>query len=169
MAALVSLGIAHARMAWDAINGRRPKLLDWATAGWFAVLGLLASTAATRTLDSYAAGLSNVALALIILLTIVIGRPFTEEYAREDVPREQWDSPVFKSITRTIAWAWFAALAVGAVSSLVPTDHDTTAEAITQWAVPIGAVVAAIKFTAWWPDEYDRRHPTLEAPAPSTT
>jgi hypothetical protein len=158
-AALVALGTCVVLMAWDATHGHRPKVLDWASAGWFAVVALLATTAETRTLDDYAAALSNLALAVIILVTIVVGRPFTEEYAREDVSREYWDSPTFKATTRTIAWVWFAALLVGAASSAVPTDHGSTAEAITQWGVPIVAVVLAIKFSAWWPDEYQRRHP----------
>jgi hypothetical protein len=40
-------------------------------------------------------------------LSILLGRPFTEDYAREHVPQELWNSPAFMKscYTTTAAWA----------------------------------------------------------------
>jgi hypothetical protein len=58
----------------------------------------------------------------------------------------------------SIAWVWFAALLVGTVSGFIHTDRGSGAETWTQWIIPIGAIVLAVRFTEWWPDEYQRRH-----------
>ena len=39
-------------------------------------------------------------------LSIVIGQPFTESYARDHVPRELWDSPSFIRASYTVTGAW---------------------------------------------------------------
>jgi len=49
-------------------------------------------------------------------------------------------------------------LLVGTVSGFIHTDRESGAETWTQWIIPIGAIVLAVKFTEWWPDEYQRRH-----------
>jgi hypothetical protein len=40
------------------------------------------------------------------LLSITIGQPFTEDYAREHVPPELWDSPGFIRSSYTVTRAW---------------------------------------------------------------
>lgn len=40
------------------------------------------------------------------LISIVIGQPFTESYAREHVPRESWNSPVFIRSCYTVTGIW---------------------------------------------------------------
>ncbi len=40
------------------------------------------------------------------LFSIVIGRPFTEEYARDHVPKELWDSPAFIRSSYTVTGTW---------------------------------------------------------------
>lgn len=40
------------------------------------------------------------------LLSILIGQPFTEDYAREHVPPELWDSPGFIRSSYTVTSAW---------------------------------------------------------------
>jgi hypothetical protein len=162
-AALVALVLAVGLQIWGFTHGREPKILDLASIGWFVIIEIVAFTASATDLAHYAQPASNAALTLIVLTTILIGRPFTEEYARETVPKEYWETETFKSTTRTIAWVWFLALLVGTASGFIRTHVGSDAETWTQWIIPIGAIVVAIKFTEWWPDEYQRRHPT-EAP-----
>jgi hypothetical protein len=40
------------------------------------------------------------------LVSILLGHPFTEDYAREHVPQELWDSPVFIRSCYTVTSAW---------------------------------------------------------------
>jgi hypothetical protein len=48
----------------------------------------------------------------IALVSLLVGRPFTLQYARESVPKEFWSSPLFLSTNRQITAAWTAAFAV---------------------------------------------------------
>ena len=164
-AALVALVLAVIIQLWGLTHGREPKILDLASILWFVIIEVVAFTASASDLGHYAQPASNAALTLIILVTILIGRPFTEEYARETVPREYWETEAFKSTTSTIAWVWFFALLVGTATSFIPTDLGSTAETWTQWIIPVGAIVLAVKFTEWWPAEYQRRHPVGTATA----
>jgi hypothetical protein len=46
----------------------------------------------------------------IVLVSIALGQPFTRQYAREEVPPELWESPIFPKSTAVIAWVWLGAL-----------------------------------------------------------
>jgi carotenoid cleavage dioxygenase len=50
---------------------------------------------------------SNGFLALFILYTILIQKPFTIEYAKESTPASKWNSTEFYKINNTISLAWF--------------------------------------------------------------
>jgi len=50
--------------------------------------------------------LASGTLFMATLVSIVIGQPFTESYAREHVPRELWDSPGFIRSCYTVTGAW---------------------------------------------------------------
>lgn len=162
-AALVALVLAVAIQLWGFLHGREPKILDLASIAWFVIIEIVAYTSSATDLAHYAQPASTGALTLIVLVTILIGRPFTEDYARDTVPEEYWETTTFKSTTRTIAWVWFFALLIGTATAFIRTDPHSSAETWTQWIIPIGAIVIAIKFTEWWPDEYQRRHP-VEVP-----
>jgi hypothetical protein len=90
-------------------------------------------------------------LLLVVLVSIAIGRPFTLQYAREQVPAEYWQSPVFIRTNYIITAAWALAFGVMVAADLVLIY-------LPQWPRHIGilatvaALVAAIKFTAWYPD-----------------
>jgi hypothetical protein len=167
-AALVALVLAVVIQLWGFLHGREPKILDLASIAWFVIIEVVAYTSSASDLGHYAQPASSAALTLIILFTILIGRPFTEEYARETVPKEYWETTAFKSTTRTIAWAWFFALLIGTATGFIRTRSGSDAETWTQWIIPIALIVIAVKFTEWWPDEYQRRHPSgADEPATS--
>jgi hypothetical protein len=50
--------------------------------------------------------LASGTLFMATLVSVVIGQPFTESYAREHVPRESWDSPGFIRSCYTVTGAW---------------------------------------------------------------
>jgi hypothetical protein len=53
---------------------------------------------------SHGAGVGLI-LGLIILILVPF-IPFTEQFARESVPRSQWTSPTFKKINLGLSAAW---------------------------------------------------------------
>jgi len=133
-----------------------PKLLDIAGIAFFGVLivvGIVASGDTLDWLERYAGELSNVAIFVIALLSVLVRRPFTLQYARETVPRDQWEAPLFLHINYVITWVWVAAFAVMAASGLVADGPlNDPGNVWLGWVIPIGAIVLAVRFTDWYPD-----------------
>jgi hypothetical protein len=95
-------------------------------------------------------------LLLIVLASLAIGRPFTLQFARETVPPEYWQTPLFLATNRRISAAWAVALAV-------MTGADAAAEyvdAIPLWidiAATVLAFVGALWFTLSYPTAVTRQ------------
>jgi hypothetical protein len=106
-------GAAVALIGSLAIAGRsiaagRPKLLELGAVLAFAGLTVVAFTVDGSTgawVARYARATAAALLALIALGSLLF-TPFTEQYARESVPREFWSSPRFKQINRQLTLMW---------------------------------------------------------------
>jgi hypothetical protein len=132
-----------------AIAKGRVHVLDGASLAYFA--GLAALVVATRPTDldhwaAYAQAGSHLVLMTVVCGSILIGRPFTEAYARETTPQEYWDSQDFHQTNMRISAAWGAAFVVGFVS-LVLAATTNTLPFLLRIAVPFGSLYAAYQFT----------------------
>lgn len=89
-------------------------------------------------------------LTLIVLVSIALRQPFTLQYARTADNREQWESPHFLRVNYVISAAWAVAFAIltlaDALMAYVPTLPHSTGIVLT-----VIALVAAMKFTSWYP------------------
>lgn len=103
-------------------------------------------------------------LALIVLFSLAIRRPFTLQYAKESVPEQFWTHPLFIRTNYIISavWAMNFLISAGcdAVAIYFPTVPVSALVALT-----IGAFVAAIWFSTWYP-AYVRRSLPRVAGAP---
>jgi hypothetical protein len=90
-------------------------------------------------------------LLAIVLVSIAIRRPFTLQYAREQVAAERWSNPLFVRTNYMISAAWGAAFAAMVVADilLVYVPQVPRAAGI---AVTVVALMAAVKFTARYPE-----------------
>ena len=81
-------------------------LILWAGVVFFAfalvMVVLLKNTWVIHHLGILASG----TLFMATMLSILIGQPFTESYAREHVPPELWNSPVFIRSCYTVTGVW---------------------------------------------------------------
>jgi hypothetical protein len=142
--------LAVALLLRDAISRRAVKILEIGTAVLFG--GLAAYAFAMGAAWSIAAVRLRVdgGLLLIVLVSMVVRRPFTLQYARETVARELWDSPVFVRTNYVITGVWAAAFAVMVAVDLamifMPNLPTRTAIVVT-----ILALYGAARFTAWYP------------------
>ena len=103
-----------------------PKILDLGTIVFFLVLviiGLFADRHALIGLERYSQAISSAALGLIVVASIVLGHPFTEQYAREGVPEEVWDTPGFRRTMVLMSGVWAAIFAVMAILGLIAEDR----------------------------------------------
>ncbi len=134
----------------------RPKLLDLAGIAFFGVLIVIGAVAAPGTLHwlhRWSGELSNAAIALAALASIVVGQPFTIQYARETTPREHWSSPLFIHINYVLTWMWTGAFALTAAVGYVGDGPLHQPDNMwTNWIIQIGAIILALKFTDWYPD-----------------
>jgi hypothetical protein len=160
--ALVALAIALINMAitrppWP------PKIINLISAAIFLVLtliGFLGNRSIDGWLFDWASGLVTLTLGLLLLVTMPI-MPFTEQYARERVPREYWGRPTFKKINRVLSLAWAAAIVIIGLASMAVAVLDERAgstsdtnllDLILNWVVPIAILVFMVRFTAIYPD-----------------
>jgi hypothetical protein len=149
-AAVAGLAAAIAVSIASLLRGS-PKLLDVggivAFAG-FTVVAFVADPAATEWVERYARAIAAGLLALIAFGSLVFV-PFTEQYARETVPRRLWSSPRFRAINRELTALWGLVFAVMVPSHIIAGAIDTRrANTIFNWVIPIVLIVWAAKRTA---------------------
>ncbi|MGW7332870.1 hypothetical protein ACWGIU_30585 [Streptomyces sp. NPDC054840] len=132
------------------------KLLELADVVFFAsmaVVGALASEGTLRWLETYAGEVANIALAVIAFGSMAVRMPFTLQYAREQVDPSLWHTRGFLRTNYMITGAWgiafLVAAAAGAYGDLVLHNPGNI---WTGWIIQILAIVAAVKFTVWYPD-----------------
>jgi hypothetical protein len=94
-------------------------------------------------------------LLAIVLVSLAIGRPFTLQYAREQVPKAFWGAPRFLHANHVITWVWAAALAV-LVAADAAAEYVPAIPVTVDVAVSILAIAGAIAFTSWYPAKLRR-------------
>lgn len=131
-------------------RGESLKVLELGSLALFALLLLYTVSAAPQWTVATVRLAVDAGLLAIVLVSLAIGRPFTLQYAREQVPKEYWASPRFLAVNRHITLAWAAALAVMVAA-------DAAAEyvsAIPLWvdvAATVAAFAGAVIFTVRYP------------------
>ncbi len=137
-------------IAFPATRAHRPKALEIgavvAFAG-FSVVAIVADHSTTVFMARYARAIAAGVLALIAFTSLLL-TPFTEQYARESVPREFWSSASFKRINRRLTWMWAGVFVVMIPSHIVAGLINThRANLIFNWLIPVGLIVLAAKRT----------------------
>lgn len=101
-------------------------------------------------------GVAIVLGAVILLLVPVI--PFTEQYAKESVPPDEWPTPRFKRVNRALSLAWGASIVLiglARVAAEAVARHSSghrLAQILLGAALPIVIVVYTLKFTQSYPE-----------------
>ncbi len=131
------------------------KLIDVAGVVTFAALTVLAFSGShdlREHIVDYGRGVCALVLAVIMLGSLLVV-PFTEQYAREQVPQAYWHSPVFRVLNWHVSAAFGLAVLVMAASHFLSGwlesrgDLTTIRNVVLNWAVPIVVLLAAIRYT----------------------
>ncbi|WFU01547.1 hypothetical protein QA648_15650 [Rhizobium sp. CB3171] len=138
------------------ILGKVPKILDIGTTILFGGLSLYVLFGGA-TGSIFAVRLAvDAGLLAIVLISIAIRRPFTLQYAREQVSREFWDHPVFIRTNYIITSVWALAFTMmAAADALLLYAPDVPAQ--VGIVATIAALVASIRFTGWYPKRARQR------------
>ena len=156
LAVCIALGTSLLIMLLTRVRGISIHALDVFGTAFFAgltVIGLLAPPSLTSWLELWAGEITNVALALFVIATLIVRKPFTLPYAKEKAPEEFWDTPLFRRINYVISSVWAAAFVftsiVGFVGIVVLKD---VADFWTGWVLQLAAIFFAVAFTEFYPD-----------------
>ena len=113
--------------------------------------GLLVLLAAIHPSDiatwgRYAQAVAHGSLTLIVFGSILVGKPFTEPYAREQAPERVWQSSRFHELNRRLSAVWGLAFLVGTISLVIAGSQDSR-QFILRLAVPFGALLLALLYS----------------------
>jgi intracellular septation protein A len=143
-----------------ALLRHRVHMLDIVSPAYFAALGLvlvIVHPSDSDTWGKFAQAGSHAALTIIVFASLLVGKPFTESYARETVPQEFWGNERFKSVNRRVSAVWGLAFLVGTISLGIAGAVDGLT-IILRIVVPFGALYLAYMYTE------KQRHAPDEAP-----
>lgn len=148
VASIAALVIAIGVCGYSTKNGKRPKLIELAavvTFVAFTAIAFVADPSLTHWLTRYARAVAAGVLALLVFGSLLFV-PFTEEYAREMVPREYWHSKQFKRVNRKLTVLWGEVFLVMTASHIVAGTVDSRPTNIVfNWVVPIALVLWGTK------------------------
>jgi hypothetical protein len=147
-AALISLAL----LLRDCITpGRTPKMLEIGTLLLFAGLALYAVLGGPTWPVIGVRLCVDAGLLTIVLASMAIGRPFTLQYAREQVAPEFWNSPQFIRTNYVITGVWALAFLVMVIAELTLLYVPNLPRRAGIIAIVL-ALVGAVKFTGWYPE-----------------
>ena len=131
---------------------RRLKTFDLASLAFFAV-GFAAALGNVAVFDAHANLFGNVVLAGVAWATLLARNPFTEQYAREEVPPEVARSAAFRHINVVLTAAWGAAFTLSACLSVMaiawPSDAIWTKDVFANLAT-LAAVIVTLKYPKYY-------------------
>jgi hypothetical protein len=161
VAVLVALGLSLVINIVTLLRREPLMALEVGTALVFLVFTVLALTVSDDVLERWLQPLGNAGLLVIVLGSIVVGKPFTLQYAQRSAPESMWHDPGFLYVCRLLAWVWVAALAFMTAVSLIPPIVDGSAtirdagdalSIVCYWVLPFAALGLALVFTMKFPD-----------------
>ncbi|MGE0383066.1 MAG: hypothetical protein AB7O90_19730 [Hyphomicrobium sp.] len=103
---------------------RKGFILPWGSVIVFALLAINSQLTLWPWGQAHASLLANSALAAIVLFSMVIGKPFTLQYAREQAPPERWHHPLFLKINWVLTSIWAVLLIIMALPSYFLTQQQ---------------------------------------------
>jgi hypothetical protein len=149
-AALIALVIAAIGITRQARSGvpLDAQVIEIGSAAFFAALTVLAFADPHTRLHAYTASLSSGALGLIAGVSLAVRRPFTLGIAKQGIPREHWNSPLFIRTNVIITAVWTASFLMGCVILAVLAHSSPYAVGAVQVAAFVIPLVFTIRYVA---------------------
>ncbi len=145
-AAIASLAIAIGVTLYSTSAGGSPKMLDLAAIATFIaflILAFVGDHSLTHFLTRYARAIAAALLAILVFGSLLF-TPFTEQYARERVAKQYWNSPQFKAVNRKLTLIWGGVFALMTCSHVIAGAIDRpVTNIIFNWVIPIYLVLHA--------------------------
>lgn len=94
----------------------------------------------------------NGGLLFTALISLLIGKSFTSQYAREQIAEQYWTSPIFIKTNQYITGVWIVAFAI----STAATATSIFRPGVPHW-IEIGGSIAGLAFALWFTKWYPAR------------
>ena len=98
---------------------RQGFILQWGTLVFFSFCLVSVNLFNMIWVAKYMDLLSNTALAGVMWLTILLGKPFVLQYARRDLPKEKWNEPGFIRGCLHLTIFWASLMTISALMSVI--------------------------------------------------
>ncbi len=136
----------------EKMRGASIKILEAGTFFLFALLGIYAAVKGGGWDIPMVRTVVDGGLLLIILLSMLVGRPFTLQYAREQVPVSVQSSPTFVKTNYILTAVWALAMAIVVVADLAMHFLPSLPLRL-EILVMLAALGGAFWFTKWYPSQ----------------
>jgi len=143
--------VALALTARERVAGGGPiKILEAGTVLLFGSLALVTTLAQAQWSILGVRVAVDGGLFAIMVASIAVRRPFTLQYARQQVPAEAQNSPLFWHVNYAVTAAWAVAMAVVVAADLAM-EYVAGLPLWVGTLVLLAALYAAFRFTQWYP------------------
>src|SRR6202453_1913502 len=132
-----------------ALSRHKAHLFDYVGVFYFVGMGIVLSIVHPDDIGTwgrYAQAVAHGSLCVIVFASVLVNRPFTEAYAREQAPKEIWASPAFRAFNRKISAVWGVAFLLGTLSMVLAGATDSR-QILLRVIVPFGALAAAFTYS----------------------
>lgn len=172
----VSLAVSVVSNLATLARHRTPKILEIGTTVAFVGLAVVGFATDDVFISRWIQPIGNAAFLAIMVVSVILKRPFTMQYAEESTPPEMWGTPGFIYVNKRITWVWIAVTAFMTALSLVPPivqgeatmdDGGSPLSIACYWILPYTAMAGAIVFTSKFPDWFGAEFD--DPPAPTNT
>ncbi|HDQ74110.1 MAG TPA: SCP2 sterol-binding domain-containing protein [Chloroflexi bacterium] len=150
----VSLGINGYRLV-----NCKVKIMDAVSLIFLAIAAFVTLLLRSDVLVFYGGVLSDTTLALMAWGSLLLGNPFTYDYAKEDWDESFWDDPLFVKTNQIVTAVWGVVFTVQALSGAtsMAMGLDGVARIALVAIVPRALLLGGIAFSAWFPHWYPPR------------
>jgi hypothetical protein len=147
-----------------AINGyrfavRKVKILDAVSLIVLAVFAFVTLVLGSDVFVFYGGVVLDAALALVAWGSLLVGNPFTYDYAKEDWDEAFWDNPIFVRTNQIIAAIWGVIFTVQAFigGAAMAMGLEGVARVVLAAVIPRSLLAIGIFFSVWFPRWYPQR------------
>jgi hypothetical protein len=125
-------------------------ILQWGTVVFFGWCIVMVNFMQNVTVAKNMGIIANGFLAAMIWLTILIGKPFTLQYAREELPKERWNDPHLIESCRFMAIVWGLLMVFSTFVSCYKVMRPGLLPEIVYTCISIGTIMGGTLFTQYY-------------------
>ncbi len=141
-------------------------ILSWGTLIFFLFMFVAVIVLRNQWVSKFSWVFSNGALAAIAWTSILIRKPFTIQYAREQVSQDKWQHPLFLKINYLLTTVWGLIFLIGIGLHIIrfyePSFSGWVYEIIS-YAPSILGIWFTIWFPTWYKGKYIKEHTHAKA------